>query len=223
MIFLSSFWTFGPKVLVNQTSAGSCSTVKSFADVPVTDAGVDTIAFLEASQGLVGLFDLLGSAAFSVVQSDLKSNIAKVRARYDATPTQSATLEELVENEKTEKKRTATEGLMWLLRGLSFTCKALQNSQANKTEELSAAFTKSYDGTLKKFHNFVVKGIFSVAMKACPYRVDFYNKLAADPDGGAPASQEKLNEELDKWLLGLDAIVNRMEAFYEKGGYGKGF
>ena len=31
-------------------------------------------------------------------------------------PDKSATLEELVKNEKGEKKRTATEGLMWLLR-----------------------------------------------------------------------------------------------------------
>jgi hypothetical protein len=72
-------------------------------------------------------------------------------------------LELLVENEKGEKKRIATEGLLWLLRGLSFTCKALQNAQGNKDEELAAAFTKSYDVTLKKFHNFVVKGIFSVS------------------------------------------------------------
>ncbi|KAF8902903.1 het-c2 protein [Gymnopilus junonius] len=198
-------------------------TVKSFADVPITDAGVDTVTFLEAAQGLVGLFDLLGSAAFAVVQNDLKGNIAKVKARYEATPTLSSTLELLVENEKGEKKRTATEGLLWLLRGLSFTCKALQNAQSNKTEELSAAFTKSYEVTLKKFHNFVVKGIFAVAMKACPYRADFYTKLAADPDGGAPASQEKLNEELDKWLAALSSIVARMDAFYEIGNYAKGF
>ncbi|KAJ7594467.1 glycolipid transfer protein domain-containing protein [Mycena floridula] len=198
-------------------------TVKSFADVPITDAGVDTVAFLEASRGLVGLFDLLGSAAFSVVQTDLRGNITKIQARYDAAPEKSATLEELVENEKGEKKRTATEGLLWLLRGLSFTCQALQIAQANKDQELAAAFTKSYEGTLKKFHNFVVKGIFGVAMKACPYRAVFYEKLAADPAGGEPASSERLNEELDKWLAALSSIVARMEAFYEKGGYGKGF
>ncbi|KAF5321621.1 hypothetical protein D9619_001486 [Psilocybe cf. subviscida] len=197
-------------------------TVKSFADVSITDAGVDTVTFLEAADGLVGLFDLLGSAAFSVVQSDIRGNVAKVRARYEAHSASSATLEALVENEKTEKKRTATEGLMWLLRGLSFTCKALQNTQANPKEELSPAFTKSYDETLKKFHNFVVKGIFAVAMKACPYRADFYAKLAADPDGGAAATQDKLNEELDKWLAALSTIVTRMEAFYDKGNYGKG-
>ena len=131
---------------------------------------------------------------------------------------------------------------MWLLRGLSFTCKALQNAQANKTAELAAAFNQSYEGTLKKFHNFVVKGIFAVciavlrvnltymfawwhqvAMKACPYRADFYAKLAADPNGGASASQDQLSAELDQWLAALEAIVTRMETFYEKGGHGKGF
>ena len=83
-------------------------------------------------------------------------------------PDKSATLELLIANEQWEKKRVATEGLMWLLRGLSFTCKALQNLQANKSEELTAAFTNSYEGTLKKFHNFIVKGLFSVCFM--PFR-----------------------------------------------------
>jgi Glycolipid transfer protein (GLTP) len=86
----------------------------------------------------------------------------KVRTRYDETPTLSNTLEKLVENEKGEKKRKATEGLLWLLRGLQFTCKALQNALENASEELAEAFRKSYEGTLKAFHNFVVKGIFAV-------------------------------------------------------------
>jgi hypothetical protein len=53
---------------------------------------------------------------------------------------------------------------MWLLRGLSFTCQALQNAQKDSSVELSTAFTKSYEATLKQFHNFVVKGIFSVRL-----------------------------------------------------------
>lgn len=59
-------------------------------------------------------------------------------------------------------------------------------------------------------------------MKACPYRKDFYAKLAADPEGGASVQAGTLNEELNKWLDGLHTIVTRMDAFYEKGGYGKG-
>lgn len=60
-------------------------------------------------------------------------------------------------------------------------------------------------------------------MKACPYRAEFYKKLAADPAGGPSVPDAKLNEELNQWLTALDAIVTRMQAFYEKGGHNKGF
>lgn len=60
-------------------------------------------------------------------------------------------------------------------------------------------------------------------MKACPYRKDFYAKLAADSAGGPSVPEDQLKEQLDKWLAALDLIVKRMEAFYEKHGYNKGF
>ncbi|KII92668.1 hypothetical protein PLICRDRAFT_134453 [Plicaturopsis crispa FD-325 SS-3] len=179
-------------------------TVKSFADVPITDAGVDTAAFLEAAEGLNGLFDLLGSSAFTVVQSDIKSNITKVRTYHLTAPGETATLQSLVTHEfatQPKGKRTASEGLMWLLRGLSFTAGALERMQADKKVEMKDAFAGSYEGTLKKFHNFVVKGIFAVALKAVPYRADFYTKLATDPAAGtAPddAAKAKLDADLDK-------------------------
>ncbi|EIW83410.1 glycolipid transfer protein [Coniophora puteana RWD-64-598 SS2] len=197
-------------------------TVKSFADVPITDAGVDTKEFLDASKGLLGIFTLLNSSAFAPVTGDIEGNIKKVEERYNNNPGSSATLEQLVINEQGEKKKTATQGLMWLLRGQSFTCKALQSAQGNPSQELSEAFTKGYEGSLKKHHNFVVKGVFSVAMKACPYRKDFYEKLKTDPAGGPPVDEAKFNEGLDQWLTSLESIVNRLEAFYAKGDYGKG-
>lgn len=64
------------------------------------------------------LFDLFGSSAFSVVQKDMTGNIEKIRSRQAAFPTQCETLEGLVKGESDEKKRIATEGLMWLLRSV---------------------------------------------------------------------------------------------------------
>ncbi|KWU46597.1 glycolipid transfer protein [Rhodotorula sp. JG-1b] len=188
---------------------------KSFVDVPVQDSGVDTLQFLEATEGLIKMFDLLDNPSFAIVQNDMKGNVTKIRTRYEAAPAQSATLEQLVENEKGEKKRTATEGLLWLLRGLKFTQVALARSQADKAEELSVSFSKSYEVTLKKYHSFVVKPIFALAMKACPYRKDFYAKL------GPPTAP--VDEELSKWNSALGEIIARLEAFYEKGNHAKGF
>ena len=83
---------------------------------------------------------------------------------------------------------------MWLLRGLQFTCVALQNAQANASEELADAFKKSYDGTLKAFHNFVVKGIFSVGSLSCsgsPAGVHFF---CSGRDESMPLSHGFLRE-----------------------------
>lgn len=196
-------------------------TVKSFADVDVTEDGVNTLAFLEAAEGVVKLFKLLENPAFAPVVSDLEGNITKVRTRYNTHSTQSATLELLLFNERSEKKQTATEGLMWLLRGLAFTYKALHAAQADAKVELSKAFTSGYEATLKHYHNFVVKGVFALAMKACPYRKNFYDKLASDPAGGPEVPREKLDVELNKWLAGLEKILQRMKKVYEEKKYGE--
>ncbi|ETS63921.1 hypothetical protein PaG_02248 [Moesziomyces aphidis] len=190
---------------------------RSFADVP-TEGGVDTAAFLEACEGLVKLFDLLGNTAFKVVQNDMNGNIAKVNTRLAQTGVEkSGTLEKLVQNEGPggTSKRPATEGLMWLLRGLDFTAQAMRNSVNNKNEELATSFTSAYGTTLRPHHGMLIRPVFALAMKACPYRKDFYAKL------GEP--QSKVDEELEKWLAALEKIVAHMKAFYASGKYDKGF
>ncbi|KAG8690398.1 hypothetical protein FRC11_011842, partial [Ceratobasidium sp. 423] len=172
---------------------------KSFVDVPVTEDGVETASFLDACDGVVELFNHFTSAAFKPVQSDISGNITKVRARLESHPAESVTLEKLVVNEQ-EKKKPATEGLMWLLRGLAFTCKALQHCQADKAAELSVGFNASYPQTLKPYHGFLVGGVFSLALNACPYRKDFYEKIGSPPD-----------DQLDAWLGALDSIITRMD------------
>lgn len=77
--------------------------IQSFADVPVTSDGVETVSFLDASDGLVNMFgtspraiaeedakhpllkDLLGIGVFSFVQADLRANIG-VRASLPFGP-----------------------------------------------------------------------------------------------------------------------------------------
>ena len=49
-----------------------------------------------------------------------------------------------------------------MLRGLQFTVTALKRSIANELEELSVSFSEAYNVTLKQYHNFIVKGVFSV-------------------------------------------------------------
>ena len=79
------------------------------------------------------------------------------------SPLESETLQELVQNELKTKKHTASEGLLWLTRGLDFTAQALRKNIDSPSEELSASFRDSYGKTLKQHHSFLVKPVFNAA------------------------------------------------------------
>jgi len=181
---------------------------RSFVDVPIDaekDNAIDTSAFLEASESLTSMFDLLGSIAFSPVKSDILGNVKKLRNRQLAAPAESETIQELCINELKTKKHVAAEGLLWLTRGLEFTCIALSQNIAKPTEELADSFRGSYSVTLKPHHGFLVKPVFSAAMGACPYRKDFYSKLGDD--------QEKVVADLRVYLAALEKNVGILKNF----------
>ncbi|ODV78880.1 glycolipid transfer protein [Suhomyces tanzawaensis NRRL Y-17324] len=187
---------------------------KSFADVPISDSKIDTAAFLEASESLVKLFDLLGSSAFAVVQKDMTGNINKIRTKLLADPSGAGTLQDLILSEAGGKTKTATQGLLWLSRGLQFTAQAMRETVNRPADELTKTFTDAYGKTLSQFHGMLVKPIFKLAMKACPYRKDFFEKLGAD--------QAKVAEQLEAWLKALENVVKTIMDFFTSGNYGKG-
>ncbi|KAG2225289.1 hypothetical protein INT45_001513 [Circinella minor] len=180
---------------------------RSYTDVEIAN-GINTEQFLEATEGVVKLFDQLGSSAFSVVQNDMNGNIKKIRDKLLSNPSANATLQSLMETEAPEKKRVSTEGLLWLTRGLDFTAQALRRSVDNPEEELNVSFTKSYENTLKKHHSFVVRPVFGLAMKACPYRKDFYQKIGVLTDTAL--------EIMKTWLAALENIINIINAVFKE-------
>jgi len=190
-------------------------TAKSFADVPITEDGIDTLAFLDASADFIHMFDLVGNGVFIFVQHDLRTNLGGVRNQYEAASADSSTLEKLVVHEAKTDHRHGTACLTRLIRGLLFTCEALQNLQSDHSAELHVCLKRSYDTNLKHHHTFIIRSAVSVAIRAVPHRRDFYKRLTQD---GSP---EQLDIALTKWLDGLHTIVMRMKAFLAEGGYGK--
>ncbi|KAL1993720.1 hypothetical protein VTN49DRAFT_2389 [Thermomyces lanuginosus] len=184
---------------------------RSFVDVPVdaaNDNAIATTEFLEAAESLTTLFDVLGSIAFNPVKSDLLGNIKKLRDRQTAAPAESQTLQDLVRNELKTKKHTASEGLLWLVRGLDFTAQAIRKNLNEPTKELADSFREAYDATLKKHHSFVIKPIFNAAMSATPYRKDFYAKLGDD--------NAKVEAALKQWVEALEKQVAILKEFQER-------
>jgi len=181
---------------------------RSFNQVSVDESksnAINTSEFLEAAESLTTLFDVIGSAAFKPVKSDMIGNIKKIKDRQLEAPLDSENLQDLVRNELKTKKHTATEGLVWLNRGLDFTAQALRQNLGNSSEELATSFRSAYGNTLKPHHSFMVKPIFSAAMSATPYRKDFYAKLGDD--------QSRVEKELNEWLVGLEKDVKILNEF----------
>lgn len=187
---------------------------KSFTDVEVSDGKINTGEFLEAAESLVKLFDLLGSSAFTVVQKDMTGNISKIRAKLLENPVANGTLQDLVLGESTGKTKNATQGLLWLSRGLEFTSQAMRETVNTPSAELTKTFTDAYSKTLSQYHGMLIRPVFKLAMKSCPYRKDFFAKLGAD--------QEKVTQQLEVWLKALENIVKIIMDFFTSGNYGKG-
>lgn len=129
----------------------------------------------------------------------------KIRTRQQAAPAESTTLQSLVLNELKSGSHTATEGLLWLLRGLDFTAQALRENLSKPAQELSDSFRAAYGNTLKPHHGFLIKPVFSAAMGATPYRKDFYKKLGED--------EGKIQEQMEKEVKALENVVRILKEF----------
>lgn len=156
--------------------------------------------------------------AFTPVKNDMLGNVKKVRDRQLASPGTSGNLQGLCKAELASKSHKATEGLLWLVRGLDFTAQALRADLTNNAglavseekpkKELADSFRDAYKNTLAPHHSFMVKPIFSAAMSATPYRKDLYAKML-----GEGASPETFKTEFEKWLSALETRITILKTF----------
>jgi pleckstrin family protein A (phosphoinositide binding specific) protein 8 len=81
--------------------------------------------------------------------------------------------------------------------------------EENQTPSTSAS--AAYTATLRKYHNFVVRGIFSVAMKTCPTREKLLDTL-----GQGATDEATVLSEAKAYVQPLHAQLDALEAFYAK-------
>ncbi|XP_046841482.1 glycolipid transfer protein-like isoform X3 [Xenia sp. Carnegie-2017] len=148
---------------------------------PITeDKAIETLPFLQACREIVPFFDILGPTAFAPVKSDINGNIEKLSKKYQEDTVKYKILQDMVRSEMdagtTKAKNSSTDALLWLKRALSFILVFLEEVLTGE-QDLTKCAKKAYESTLKKYHGWMVQSIFSLAMKAVPYRKDFIKKL----------------------------------------------
>ena len=166
----------------------------------------------DASKALISVFDLINGMGMPA--NDMKGNANTLQKLADLSP--GSTVESLVNKEcdgqddKACKKisldgKTATCALMWLFRALAFVNKLLEILLAEPSKKLSECVTAGYEVSLKPHHGMIVRGTFSVAVKAAPSRADFIKKLG--PDEAAVFSK------IGAGLPNMRKLVERGQAF----------
>jgi hypothetical protein len=88
---------------------------------------------------------------------------------------------ELDEN-LTQVRNSATDALMWLRRALWFLGEYMQEFSRSYTSIPSECLYAAYQLTLRQYHNWVVRGIFSLAMRSMPSNEDFIKSLLVSPE-----------------------------------------
>ncbi|CAF1400494.1 unnamed protein product [Adineta steineri] len=197
-----------------------------FSQLPNTFAQLSCLAFHEIHSELflsiceqyLTLIDKFNSTTFTPLRADANGNISKLRRKISNDPSKYQTLYSIVNDEiisKTIKeKNSATDSLLWLKRSVHFlSCFLHEFGQGDQTVE--DAMNKAYGQTLKRFHGWITRGVFSIAFRSVPYNEDFLIALAIDSNDAREVlfEQQVLNEMTDH-SLNMNIVVNKITEFY---------
>eukprot|EP00047_Mylnosiga_fluctuans_P002428 m.224496 g.224496 ORF g.224496 m.224496 type:complete len:199 (-) comp11097_c0_seq1:61-657(-) len=183
----------------------------TFTTIPAGD--IPSQQFLDACSCIIPVFDALGPTAFAPVKSDINGNIKKLRGKLEQDPAKFSTLQAMVADEIAKKTTTssgsATDALLWLKRALSFIQVFLQEVLKGNPDMTACAST-AYDSTLAKYHNFLVRGIFSLAVRAVPTREGFLKELAK-----GTCDDATLLAQMKEYVDALTTHLNTINTFYD--------
>lgn len=182
------------------------------------DGRIPTEQFLSACQGIAEFVGFLG-AAFSPVKSDINGNVVKVRTRFEKNRTAQLYLQDLIDSDLRDNGGNlgiATEGLLWLKRGLEFMLEMLtlmvdgyrSTPDKSKTENLVSVINTAYERTLKRHHGFMSKQLFKLVIHAAPYRRTILKAVALGKDGLDDVCIEHIASHLDNFRINVGVLVD---------------
>ncbi|CAD6187891.1 unnamed protein product [Caenorhabditis auriculariae] len=178
---------------------------------------IPTEQFLNACQGIASFVEFLGKA-FILVKNDIQGNVVKVRNRYESNKEGQVYLQDLIDMDLAEhggRFGIATEGLLWLKRGLQFMLEMLTrmvteyrtNPNHSKTENLSSVVDQAYQKSLKRHHGFVAKQAFKMLSHAVPYRHTILKAVALGQDDLDEICIRHIESHLDNFRKNVDVLV----------------
>ncbi|XP_062518637.1 pleckstrin homology domain-containing family A member 8-like [Corticium candelabrum] len=186
-----------------------------FEDIDGGDDGVPTKLFLDACTAILPLLDTLGGTTFAPVKMDINGNITKLMKKFESNPQQHTSLQAMINIEISSKtcaaKNSAADALLWLKRALEFIHVFLVEVSRGQ-QDLTVAAGNAYEQTLRQHHNWIVRGVFALAVKTVPYRSTLMKALGQQEGTG----EEQVLEDMRTMLQGLQRILFSLKSFYGK-------
>ncbi|XP_062610952.1 glycolipid transfer protein-like, partial [Saccostrea cucullata] len=107
----------------------------------------------------------------------------------------------------------------FVFRGLNFLRTFMQllikeYKGGSKEESMKQIITAAYEATLKKYHGFIVKKVFSGVSSFAPYRKDFLLKMALGKEG----MEEQVVNDMDVYLETMSPLLDVMGQLYKDKG-----
>nr|UAX26440.1 glycolipid transfer protein [Galleria mellonella] len=149
---------------------------------PVIDGKINVVKFIESASDLVTLVERLGKT-YAPVKYDMQGNIDKIKKAcvFDKT----SCLLELMLDEIGRGKTVATESILWLNRALLFFELIFQeifrHLKSNHYDvNMNKIFLVAYEGSVKKYHNWITQQIFAFICKMSPTLPQILKSLDVD-------------------------------------------
>ncbi|GAA5896381.1 hypothetical protein JCM8208_001861 [Rhodotorula glutinis] len=168
---------------------------RAFERVDLGNGAVETDAFLRAAESLVSLTELLAPAAASLCAGEFSADVG------------------LVQSERRERRRPATDALEWLVLIIGFMAESFRlNLNSQPLEELSTSISTVWDRSYAKHFNWLVRPLFKVIIRACPSREHVYSNLALSPS----ATLADVERNLGTWLDRVEEVVARVQEVLDR-------
>ncbi|XP_045490972.1 glycolipid transfer protein [Colias croceus] len=182
---------------------------------PIQNGRINLMEFVKASSDLVSIVDSLGKI-FSPVKNDMQGNIDKIKNSF--THDENSCLFELIMKEKSKGGCTGAEATLWLNRALLFfeltfdgILQGLKSEVKSDDINMKAIFSSAYEGSVKKYHNWIVQRLFSVICKMSPTFPQIIASLGL-------ASVESFETKMATFTSSLHVVRSEIDNFFKDSG-----
>ncbi|XP_038215524.1 glycolipid transfer protein [Zerene cesonia] len=182
---------------------------------PIQNGRINLAEFVKATSDLVSIVDCLGKM-FNPVKYDMQGNIDKIKNNF--TYDENSCLFELILKEKSESGNTGAEATLWLNRALLFfeltftgILQDLKSEVNGDDIDMKSIFSSAYEGSVKKYHNWIVQRLFTVICKMSPTFPQIITSLGLE-------SVESFENKMATFTSSLQVVRLAIDNFFKDNG-----